>query len=106
MNFGFSISTSNQLDYDTASTQLTNALFELEASAAVCFACGSCAATCSAGAFTAFNPRRVQALFRSGNTAGLKQELEKCWLCGKCSMVCPRGVNIRNVIKCANILLS
>jgi len=28
----------------------------------------------------------------------LKKEIEKCMLCGKCQLVCPRGVNLRNLI--------
>jgi heterodisulfide reductase subunit C len=28
----------------------------------------------------------------------VKNEVEKCMLCGKCQLACPRGVNTRNVI--------
>ena len=38
-------------------------------------------------------------------TAGLAAELDKCMLCGKCSLVCPRGVNTRAVIMNMRILL-
>jgi succinate dehydrogenase/fumarate reductase-like Fe-S protein len=35
---------------------------------------------------------------RRGETHQLKQEIRKCMFCGKCQLVCPRGVNLRNVI--------
>ncbi|MBO4382071.1 MAG: 4Fe-4S binding protein, partial [Bacteroidales bacterium] len=28
----------------------------------------------------------------------LEEELQKCMLCGKCTLVCPRGVNLRSLI--------
>lgn len=37
-------------------------------------------------------------MFRRGNTEGLAEELRKCMLCGKCVLVCPRGVNLRQLI--------
>jgi Fe-S oxidoreductase len=37
-------------------------------------------------------------LLRRGETAELETEIQKCMLCGKCMLVCPRGINIRNVI--------
>jgi heterodisulfide reductase subunit C len=37
-------------------------------------------------------------LLRRGETTSLAKEIDKCMLCGKCMLVCPRGINIRNVI--------
>jgi Fe-S oxidoreductase len=37
-------------------------------------------------------------LLRQGQTENLEKEINKCMLCGKCILVCPRGINIRNVI--------
>jgi heterodisulfide reductase subunit C len=28
--------------------------------------------------------------------------MEKCFFCGKCQLVCPRGVNLRNLILSIN----
>jgi len=28
----------------------------------------------------------------------IKEEMEKCMFCGKCQLLCPRGVKTRNVI--------
>lgn len=33
-----------------------------------------------------------------GQLGGLDKELAKCMLCGKCTLVCPRGLNLRPII--------
>jgi len=48
--------------------------------------------------WAAFNVRRMNLLLRRGETVELESEIKKCMLCGKCMLVCPRGINIRNVI--------
>jgi Fe-S-cluster-containing hydrogenase component 2 len=35
---------------------------------------------------------------RRGLVEELGVEAEKCMLCGKCFLVCPRGVNNRNIV--------
>ena len=35
---------------------------------------------------------------RRGLTDNIEKETEKCMLCGKCFLICPRGVNNRNII--------
>jgi heterodisulfide reductase subunit C len=37
-------------------------------------------------------------MLRRGETVELESEIKKCMLCGKCQLVCPRGINLRNVI--------
>lgn len=36
--------------------------------------------------------------FSRGRYEGLSEQLDHCMLCGKCLLVCPRGVNIRALI--------
>lgn len=63
-----------------------------------CIACGSCVATCTAGNLTSFNFRKVHTLVRRGEYKGAFTEMNKCMLCGKCRLSCPRGINTREVV--------
>lgn len=63
-----------------------------------CIACGACTATCTAGAMTDFNFRKLHTLVRRGELTNAAQEAHKCMLCGKCVLICPRGINTRHVI--------
>ena len=47
---------------------------------------------------TKFNVRKLQTLVRRGEYRGIREELAKCMLCGKCRLVCPRGINIRQLV--------
>jgi heterodisulfide reductase subunit C len=38
---------------------------------------------------------------RRGEIEPLREEVTRCMLCGKCLLVCPRGVNTRNVVSLA-----
>lgn len=64
----------------------------------LCIGCGGCTATCSAGQFTTFNIRRSHTSLGCGQIEGLVAQLDNCMLCGKCMLVCPRGVNLRGLI--------
>lgn len=97
-NWGYSIHRDNQIDFDKNSRKHYYAVLKSEPSFAACIACGSCAGTCSAGNFTDFSLRKINILISRGEVKDLLLELEKCMLCGKCTLVCPRGVNTRNVI--------
>lgn len=96
--FGFEISTGRQIDYDKNNQTLYHFLIKHEPSIQVCIGCGACTATCTSGNFTHFNFRKLQMLLSRGETINIKQEISKCMLCGKCKLVCPRGVNTRNII--------
>lgn len=63
-----------------------------------CIACGLCTSTCSAGGFTDFNIRKLHTLIRRGVYVDAAEEAQKCMLCGKCVIVCPRGINLRKVV--------
>lgn len=96
--FGYSIHKDNQIDYDANDRKINDFMLEYEPTYWACIACGSCTASCSAGNFSSFNFRKTHLLVRRGETKTLKSEIEKCMFCGKCLLVCPRGVNTRNLI--------
>jgi heterodisulfide reductase subunit C len=96
--FGFSIQETRSIDFEQFDGRLLKYVLEHEPSFRVCLSCGGCTATCSAGNLIDFNVRKMNILIRRGETEGLEKEINKCMLCGKCILVCPRGINIRNVI--------
>lgn len=98
IDFGFTIKETRQENMDKVSLEKYNRLLDLTPSFKRCFQCGNCSATCSARQFTDFSIRRVHTSFRRGEYDGLAEELRKCMLCGKCTLVCPRGVNLRSLI--------
>jgi len=96
MDFGFKISPSAAIDLDKVDLTLYNKLVELEPDALKCMACGSCSATCTAQPWSGMSVRKVLlALQRGRDVSGM---LSGCMLCGKCTMVCPRGINTRHLI--------
>jgi len=98
INWGFTIQQDRQIDFDRNDLNVSMEVEKHEPSIKLCISCGTCAATCSAGAFTDFSLRRIILLVRRGEIEGLESEVSKCMLCGKCQLACPRGINTRNVI--------
>jgi heterodisulfide reductase subunit C len=98
INFGFKLSKDRQIDFDKADRRIATYVKEREPSFNICFACGTCTATCSAGNFTDMNLRKIMTMVKRGYVSEVRKEIAKCMLCGKCSLACPRGVNTRNVI--------
>ena len=47
---------------------------------------------------TEFNIRKLQMLVKRGENQEALNNLSKCMLCGKCLLVCPRGVDTRKMI--------
>lgn len=97
-DWGYKIVTARQIDHESNDFSIYDYLIRYEPSFNWCINCGSCTATCSSGQFTGFNPRRLNLLIRRGEISGLSQEINKCMMCGKCQIICPRNVNTRNVI--------
>ena len=97
-NFGFTTSKSRTIDYDKIDTRLISYVLENEPTFNTCMSCGSCTAICSAGSLTPFNVRKLSLQIRLGDYSNAHEELDKCMLCGKCLLECPRGINTRNVI--------
>jgi len=97
-DFGFNVQPDFAIDFDRNDKRIMEYLAIHEPSLNLCIGCGSCTGTCTAGHFTPFNIRQLHTLLRRGETSLLKPEIKKCMFCGKCQLVCPRGVNLRNVI--------
>lgn len=99
--FGFSILKERHIDYDANDKSIAEFITENEPSFRLCIECGCCAATCTTGAFTRFSLRELQIFLKRGENEYVRDNINKCMLCGKCTLVCPRGVNTRNVITLA-----
>lgn len=99
--FGYTISKGRQIDYDSNDRRIAEFILEREPSFNICIECGCCSATCTAGSFTKFSLREFNILIKRGENELVRQNIKKCMLCGKCTLVCPRGVNTRNVITLA-----
>lgn len=97
-NFGFKSLTARVIDYDKNNREVLKYVLDREPSFSLCIGCGGCTATCTAGEFTDMNLRRINILVRRGENDEVRKMMNRCMLCGKCTLVCPRGVNTRNVI--------
>ena len=97
-DFGYTITKGRQIDYDSNDRRIADYILEREPSFFNCIACGGCSSTCTAASFTRFSLRELNIFVRRGENDLVRNELKKCMLCGKCTLVCPRGVNTRNVV--------
>jgi len=103
--FGYTISSDRQIDYDALPRSIYNQLQKMEPTVNACISCGTCAATCSAGQFTDFSLRKYILLLRRGYDKEVIKNINKCMLCGKCMLACPMGVNTRNVIQSIQVII-
>lgn len=97
-DFSFLKPASRQIDFDNFDKRLLVYVLQYEPSFLTCISCGGCTATCSAGNLTNFNVRKIGLSLRRGEIDVLSEEIQKCMFCGKCTLVCPRDINIRNVV--------
>jgi heterodisulfide reductase subunit C len=96
--FGYAISKPRVIDYDANDRRVAGYIISREPSFRLCIECGGCAATCTTGNMTSFSLRALNILIKRGENDIPRENIKKCMLCGKCSLVCPRGVNTRNVV--------
>ena len=96
--FGFKLSPSSAIDMDKVDKSLFDELCRIEPDALRCMACGSCGATCTASEYTGMSIRKVLLYLQRGKENEAARMLSACMLCGKCMMVCPRGINTRRLI--------
>lgn len=96
IEFGFKINKGSTINLDTIDTSVYDRLVKLEPTAKLCINCGSCSASCMASDFSGMSVRKVLLALQRGQD--VRSMLSNCMLCGKCTMVCPRGVNTRNII--------
>lgn len=99
IQWGFSISKPRAVNLDSNDMSYAYKLLARHPELQTCIACGNCVATCTAGALTPFNFRKVQTLVRRGEYKGMAEEMSKCMLCGKCQLSCPRGINTREIVR-------
>jgi heterodisulfide reductase subunit C len=99
VNFGYKILPLKVHDLDSANMTLADSISFDEPSFNLCIACGSCSATCTAGSFTDFSFRQLCHQIKRGENFEAIAESEKCMMCGKCTLECPRNVNTRNIIR-------
>lgn len=99
--FGYTLSKGREIDYESNDRRIADYIYEREPSFRLCIECGCCAATCTTGNLTKFSLRELNILIKRGENDKVRQNIKKCMLCGKCSLVCPRGVNTRNVVTLA-----
>ncbi len=104
--FGFEIQADNTIDYDLNNRSIAEFVLEQEPSLYNCIQCGSCTASCPASDAGTYQFRRMHLHMRRGEIKNLAEEVSQCMLCGKCILVCPRGVNTRNVIRQIRIALN
>jgi heterodisulfide reductase subunit C len=98
-NFGYSTIKFEIIDLDKSNLCLAKSVQLEEPSFNLCISCGSCTATCSVGKFNGFSFRDMCHSIRLGQLNKAMTESEKCLLCGKCTLVCPRNVNTRNILR-------
>ena len=98
MDFGYNLSPSSAINLDTVDLSRYERLVRLEPDARICMACGSCSATCTAAPFSGMSVRKVLLGLQRGQDSEVDKMLFACMLCGKCTMVCPRGINTRHLI--------
>lgn len=98
INFGFELQKEHIIDLDLADLSYYHKLNFIEPSVKLCISCGTCSATCTANVHSYTNFRRAILLMQRGENVSARKEIESCMLCGKCTLICPRGVSTRNVI--------
>lgn len=95
-DFGFKLSKSSTIDLSKVDTSQFEQLCKLEPGARTCISCGSCSASCTVASLSGMSMRKVLLSMQRGQD--IRPMLKNCMLCGKCTMVCPRGLNTRNII--------
>jgi Heterodisulfide reductase, subunit C len=98
IDFGYGLTPSSTVKIEKVDNPEYEALCKMEPDVAKCMACGSCAASCSAGCFAPMNLRKVILSLQRGREKETLGMLRSCMLCGKCNIVCPRGINTRHLI--------
>ena len=102
INWGYAINKPRVIDIDSNNLRKSDEILREMPELQTCIGCGACArkctATCTAGNLTDFNFRKLHTLVRRGEYQGVYEQMNKCMLCGKCRLVCPRGINTRAVV--------
>jgi heterodisulfide reductase subunit C len=95
--FGFSIHEDLMIDQDIKSP-IWDTILDKVPSVSTCISCGTCTSVCLSSDHTGWGFRKLIVLLRNAKYNQLEKALEYCQFCGKCSIVCPRGINTRKAI--------
>ncbi len=98
VDFGYKITVGNRVDLDNSDNSLFKRIKELSPDIIKCIACGSCVSSCSGGNFSNVSFRSAILYLERGLNKQSISIINGCMLCGKCTIVCPRGINIREII--------
>ena len=98
INLGYSRIESSCIDLDKHDDRLLNELVKRDSDILTCMACGSCSATCTAGRHLPMSLRKVILHIQRGNAQEEIKQTAHCMFCGKCILVCPRGINTRPLL--------
>jgi len=96
--FGFKLSQSNRIDLDETDNSVFKKVAIIVPDIKLCFNCGSCSASCTSTHFKRVSFRSAILLLNRGHNKEAISMLKSCMLCGKCILVCPRGIDTRNII--------
>ena len=106
MDFGFCLSPSSHVKMDTVDLTTFNRLKETNPDVNTCIACGSCTATCTAGNFTEMSFRRLLLMLQRGKEDEAKKMIQRCMLCGKCTLVkMPIEMPEQGIFRSMNMLI-
>lgn len=98
IDWGYKSISERHIDLNKGDFRKSVAVFSEDERLRACIGCGGCSGSCTAAALTAFNFRKLHTLIRRGDYTNVLSEINKCMLCGKCTMICPRGINTRKVV--------
>ncbi|MCF0165031.1 MAG: 4Fe-4S dicluster domain-containing protein [Bacteroidales bacterium] len=98
IDFGFSRHKSSTINLDEVDLSLYHSLEKTNPDIRTCISCGSCSATCIAAKYSGMSIRKVIHSIQRGGAEDASAMVANCMLCGKCNMVCPRGINTRQLV--------
>ena len=98
IDFGYSRTESACIDLDKHNDSLLNKLIKKDSDILTCMACGSCTATCTTGKHLPMSLRKVILHIQRGNVQEEIKQTAHCMFCGKCILICPRGINTRPLL--------
>ena len=112
VDFGFGLVPSSRINLDLFDKARYEELASVEPDVRKCMSCGSCTAVCTPGEtsahrrpvskYSATSLREAIECIHNGQPDKALGMLKSCQFCGKCTMVCPRGINTRHLILSIN----
>ncbi|MCI1779743.1 MAG: 4Fe-4S dicluster domain-containing protein [Bacteroidales bacterium] len=98
IDFGYTLNPSSRINLDNFDRNKFEKLSKSEPDVLLCIGCGSCTASCTAGKYTDTSLRKAILSILDCNEKAAVDFAASCLLCGKCTLVCPRSINTRNLL--------